>query len=42
MDYWFGEYLYCYWMRQWGFSRANDMKGVAAVLLPEADADSHV
>ena len=34
-DYWFGEYMYCYWMRQWGFSRSEEFKGMAAVRLPE-------
>ena len=33
-NYWFGEYLYAYWMRQWGFSRSDVMKGIAVIDLP--------
>jgi hypothetical protein len=35
-SYWIGQYLYAYWMKQWGFSRQNAMKGIAVVLLPKA------
>lgn len=28
------EYTYAYWLRQFGFSRANEMKGFAVVNLP--------
>ncbi|HUY91933.1 MAG TPA: hypothetical protein VMV10_24545 [Pirellulales bacterium] len=35
--YWLGHYAYCYWMRQWGFSRIDDLKGVAVVQLPGSD-----
>jgi Family of unknown function (DUF6932) len=31
--YWFGEYMYAYWMKQWGFSREDAMKGIAVVQL---------
>jgi|SRR6478752_8398731 len=39
-NYWIGEYMYCYWMRQWGFGRPKpspnppDLKGIAVVKLP--------
>lgn len=29
--YWQGEYAYAYWMRQWGFGRNSDPKGIAVV-----------
>lgn len=32
-NYWIGEYMEAYWMRQWGFSRELTMKGIAVVLL---------
>ncbi|TXT38182.1 MAG: hypothetical protein FD138_463 [Planctomycetota bacterium] len=34
-EYWLGEYSYCYWMRQWGFSRGDepDLKGIAVLSL---------
>jgi hypothetical protein len=28
------EYLFAYWLRQFGFSRGQDMKGLAVVKLP--------
>jgi hypothetical protein len=28
------EWIYAYWLRQFGFSRANEMKGLAVVRLP--------
>ena len=33
-QYWVGEYMESYWMRQWGFDRANGMKGMAVIALP--------
>ncbi|MBW3543480.1 MAG: hypothetical protein KY476_24780 [Planctomycetes bacterium] len=32
-DYWFGEYMYAYWLRQWGFGRDNSLKGIAVIKL---------
>lgn len=32
-DYWKGEYMYAYWMRQWGFDREDGMKGIAVIRL---------
>jgi hypothetical protein len=32
--YWFGEYMRAYWIRQFGFSRGEDMKGIATVTIP--------
>ncbi len=32
--YWEGEYAYAYWMRQWGFNREDDVKGIAVITLP--------
>jgi hypothetical protein len=29
-----GEWIYAYWLRQFGFSRANEMKGLVVVRLP--------
>ena len=36
--FWYGEYMYSYWMRQWGFGREDgtgspNMKGIAVVIL---------
>ncbi len=31
---WLGEYMHSYWMRQFGFSRGNEMKGIAVIVLP--------
>jgi hypothetical protein len=31
--YWVGEYMYAYWMKQWGFARNEDQKGIAALSL---------
>lgn len=28
------EYMYAYWLKQFGFSRADDMKGLAVVQIP--------
>lgn len=28
------EYLNAYWLRQWGFSRGNNMKGIAVMRVP--------
>jgi hypothetical protein len=33
--YWEGEWKRSYWIRQFGFSRAQEMKGMALVKLPE-------
>ena len=32
-QYWFGHYSYTYWLKQYGFSRADDMKGIVVVNL---------
>lgn len=32
-NYWVGEYMHAYWMKQWGFSRGGAMKGIAVVKL---------
>lgn len=32
-SYWLGEYWYAYWLRQWGFSRAGVLKGIAVLQL---------
>jgi hypothetical protein len=32
-NYWVGEYMYSYWMKQFGFSRVSEMKGIAVVAL---------
>ena len=34
-DYWVGQYWQAYWMRQWGFSRSQEFKGIAVLRLPE-------
>ena len=31
--YWLGEYMYSYWMRQFGFSRGEEIKGIAVISL---------
>lgn len=31
--YWEGEYAYAYWMRQWGFDRSDNLKGMAVLSL---------
>ena len=31
--YWVGEYERAYWLRQWGFSRGEEYKGIAVVKL---------
>jgi hypothetical protein len=33
--YWEGEWQRAYWIRQWGFSRGQDKKGIALIKLPE-------
>ncbi|MBI4303798.1 MAG: hypothetical protein HY665_05625 [Chloroflexi bacterium] len=33
-NYWFGQYMHSYWMKQFGFSRRNEMKGIAVIALP--------
>jgi len=33
-QYWAGHCMYCYWMKQWGFSRQNELKGIAVIELP--------
>lgn len=35
--FWYGEYGYAYWMRQWGFSQSDVTKGMAVVQLPRSD-----
>lgn len=30
-NYWVGEYVYSYWMKHFGFSRSNEMKGIPVV-----------
>jgi hypothetical protein len=32
-SFWVGEYLHAYWMRQWGFDRHDNLKGIAVVEL---------
>jgi hypothetical protein len=32
-----GEYGYAYWMRQWGFSRSEAIKGIAVVQFPRSN-----
>ena len=32
-NYWIGQYMYNYWMRQFGFSRGNEMKGIPVLSL---------
>lgn len=32
-NYWIGEYDYCYWMKQWGFTRQDERKGIAVITL---------
>lgn len=31
--YWEGEYQYAYWMRQWGFNREDNTRGIAVLIL---------
>lgn len=38
--YWEGEWRKSYWIRQWGFSRANEMKGIALVSLSSQSGGS--
>lgn len=35
-NYQLGEDMYNYWMRQFGFSRGNEMKGIAVIALPRS------
>ncbi|WP_371812686.1 hypothetical protein [Kaistia sp. 32K] len=30
------EYMFAYWLRQFGFSRSNEMKGLATIHIPSA------
>jgi len=32
-NYWVGEYMHNFWMKQFGFSRGNEMKGIPVVAL---------
>ena len=32
-NYWVGQYMYNYWMKQFGFSRSNEVKGIPFVVL---------
>ncbi len=34
--YWFGKYMRSYWIRQYGFSRGIDMKGIAVISVVSA------
>ncbi len=36
--YWYGEYMYTYWMKWYGFSRGEEMKGIAVIPLPGGEA----
>jgi len=38
-NYWLGECMYSYWMKQFGFSRGSEMKGIAVIALQEARND---
>ena len=31
--HWIGEYSHAYWMKQWGFDRGDNMKGIAVLHL---------
>jgi hypothetical protein len=33
-QYWVGQYMQAYWMKQFGFSRSEAMKGIAVLALP--------
>jgi len=35
-NYWIGQYMHTYWMRQFGFSRGNQMKGIPVLNIPGA------
>jgi|SRR5215470_6790553 len=35
-DYWIGEYMHAYWLRQFGFARNNALKGMALIRTPIA------
>jgi len=41
-NYWIGHYDYCYWMRQWGFSRKNEYKGIAVFDLRQSASEQEV
>ena len=32
-QYWIGQYYHSYWMKQFGFSRGDEMKGIAVIAL---------
>jgi hypothetical protein len=32
-NYWLGEYMHAYWLRQYGFSRGQALKGIAVIEL---------
>lgn len=32
-EYWLSQYMYSYWIKQFGFSRSMNMKGIAVVSL---------
>lgn len=32
--FWLGEYMHAYWLRQFGFARSNQMKGLPVVRTP--------
>ncbi|MGE0735800.1 MAG: hypothetical protein AB7G15_14315 [Alphaproteobacteria bacterium] len=33
-NYWFGEFMNAYWIRQFGFDRTQAMKGIAVIETP--------
>jgi hypothetical protein len=33
-NHWLGIYMHSYWMKQWGFSRGGELKGIAVIELP--------
>jgi hypothetical protein len=32
-NYWLGQYFYSYWMKQFGFSRGEEIKGIPVIVL---------
>jgi len=38
-QYWIGQYYHSYWMKQFGFSRGNEMKGIAVIALQGGEHD---
>ena len=33
-NYWIGQYMHAYWLRQFGFARSNQMKGIPVTRTP--------